>query len=183
MTTISENIGLAPTETHSALPVWQHETFASHFRSVLQERVNRAVVNGDTQEDIARCAEAVEIVDRAIQVKNMDLIVTCHQYIINATIPAAVDVAYHVMKPMLTDRKVCSAIKKEHIAFCEKIIPMFPFEFGMSTDECYAVIGLGFEDISKADAIIEFLTQGVTDEDSLRAHLTPRHVTGKLPLR
>lgn len=180
MTIISENFGPARSETRSALPVWQYEKFASVFRSVLQERVNRAVVDGLTQEDIAHRAEAVEIIDRALLMQNIDLIVTCHQYIINAVFPAAVEVAFHVMKPMISSGKVCSALKQEHISFCETVIPMFPFEYGISTDECYAIITIGFEDISKASAIIDLLGKGITDEAEIRSTLSPCPVTGKL---
>lgn len=176
MTIITEGFGGA---TSVALTDWQHAKFANCFRTVLQNRAQQAFLEGLTQEDVALHQEAVEIIDRAIQVKNIDLIVTCHQYLIAAKLPAAVEVAFHVMKPMVTG-KVCSQIKKEHIAFCETVIPMFPFEFGMSTDECYAVIGLGFEDITKAPVILELLSSGVTDEHALREALSPRPVTGKL---
>lgn len=179
MTTISEGIGIAPSETAS-LTEWQYAKFAAHFRNVLENRVQQAVLNGLTQEDVARCHEAVEIMDRAIQMKNIDLIVTCHQFLIDAAFPAAVDVAFHVMKPMISRGKVCSAIKQAHISFCETVIPMFPFEYGMSTDECYAVITIGFEDISKSTAIIDLLSQGITDEAEIRNALSPRPETGKL---
>lgn len=179
MTTISEGLGIAPSET-APLTEWQYAKFATHFRNVLNDRAQQAVLDGLTQEDVARHHEAVEIVDRAIQMKNIDLIVTCHQYLINASFPAAVDVAFHVMKPMISNGKVCSALKREHIAFCETVIPMFPFEFGISTDECYAVIAIGFEDISKSAAIIDLLSQGITDEVEIRNSLSPRPVTGKL---
>jgi hypothetical protein len=178
MTTISEGLGYAPSDTAS-LTEWQYAKFASHFRNVLNVRAQQAILEGLTQEDVAHHLEAVEIIDRATQTKNIDLIVTCHQYLIGAAFPAAVEVAFHVMKPMVSGGKVCSAIKQSHISFCETVIPMFPFEYGMSTDECYAVITLGFEDISKSGAIITLLQQGITDVAEIRASLFPRHATGK----
>jgi hypothetical protein len=178
MTTISEGLGYAPSET-ATLTEWQYAKFASHFRNVLNVRAQQAILEGLTQEDVAHYHEAVEIIDRAIQMKNIDLIVTCHQFLIDSSFPAAVDVAFHVMKPMISSGKVCSAIKKAHISFCETVIPMFPFEYGMSTDECYAVITIGFEDISKSATIIDLLSQGITDEAGIRNALSPRPETGK----
>jgi hypothetical protein len=179
MTTISEGLGYAPSDTAS-LTEWQYAKFAAHFRNVLNNRAQQAILEGLTQEDVAHCHEAVEIIDRATQTRNIDLLVTSHQYLLSAAFPAAVEVAFHVMKPMVSGRKVCSAIKQGHISFCETVIPMFPFEYGMSTDECYAVITLGFEDISKSGAIIELLGQGITDAVEIRAKLSPQHVSGKL---
>lgn len=178
MTTISEGLGYAPSDT-APLTEWQYAKFASHFRNVLNVHAQQAILEGLTQEDTARRHEAVEIIDRAIQTENIDLIVTCHQYLLDAAFPAAVEVAFHVMKPMTSGRKVCSALTQSHISFCEAVIPMFPFEYGMSTDECYAVITLGFEDISKSSEIIELLGQGITDVTEMRASIFPRHATGK----
>lgn len=176
MITIAEDTVVAPVVTviETASPVeteWQYAQFSDRFLTVLRERTERAVKLGESDEVITRYEAAADAVARAIRVRNIDMIVAYHQYILNAANPLAVETTLHVLKPMVDSRKVCSVINRDYISSCEKITAFFPLMDGIATNDCYSVISLAFEDLTRVEEIVVFLKQGITEADVLRSLL------------
>lgn len=157
---------------------WEHSRFADHFRSVLHNRAQRAMDNGLDWDTISRYSETVEILDRAIRAQDIDMIVAYHQYILDAANPGAIETALHVLKPMTTGRKICSAITKEHIESCTQISESFAVRNGMATAECHEVITLAFHNLSRTSEIVDLLDQGVTAVADIMNVLAPEKSTG-----
>lgn len=165
-TTVAMIDSAAPVETE-----WQYAKFAGIFHNVLRARAERSVKIGDSIEVTTRYAEAADMVDRAIRARNIDMIVAYHQYLLDAENPFAVETTLHVLKPMIDGRKVCSVINREYIKACEKVSTFFPFMDGVATSDCYSVISLAFEDLTRTEEIVVFLKQGINDADVLRSLL------------
>ena len=177
MITIEADTAVATTVAIVELPApveteWQYAKFAELFHTVLRERAERAVKVGDSMEVIARYSESADMVERAIRVRNIDMIVSYHQYLLDAENPTAVETTLHVLKPMVDGRKVCSVINHKYISTCEKVSAFFPFMDGVATSDCYAVVSLAFEDLTRTEEIVTFLKQDITDVDVLRSLLT-----------
>jgi hypothetical protein len=169
------------TEAESILvesPVWEYSRFADHFRSVLHNRAQRAASDGLNEATVSRYTEAVEILDRAIRAQDIDMIVAYHQHILDAANPGAIETALHVLKPMTTDRKVCSAITKAHIESCAQISESFAVRNGMVTVECHEVITLAFHNLSRTSEIVDLLDQGVTAAADIMNILAPEKAIG-----
>lgn len=158
--------------------VWEYSRFADHFRSVLHNRAQRAVVDGLDEATISRFSETVEILDRAIRAQDIDMIVAYHQYILDAANPGAIETALHVLKPMITDRKVCSSITPAHIESCAQISESFAVRNGMVTAECHEVITLAFHNLPRTSEIVNLLDQGITAAADIVNVLAPEKTAG-----
>jgi hypothetical protein len=188
MITITADTAVTPlVVTVDAAPTadvdWQYAKFADRFRTVLRERAERAVKLGESPVIITRYEEAAAVVARAIHARNIDMVVAYHQYVLDADSPAAIETALHVLTPMVDNRKVCSVINPEYISASERVSAFFPLMEGIATSDCYAVISLAFEDLTRVEEIVVFLKQGVTEAEVLRSLLnrTPVRI-GKIAL-